>query len=61
MKVEKYYCDICNKSMLPQITEHITIENKKYDLCNSCLKELREKTLLIFEEMKHNKIMEGGE
>lgn len=52
MKVEKFYCDICNKCMLPEITEHITIKPKKYDLCKSCLKELRKKTLLVFDEMK---------
>ena len=61
MKVEKYYCDVCNKCMLPQIVENMTIQNKKYDLCNECKKDIQEKVLNYMDELKHIKIMKGGE
>ncbi len=61
MKVEKYYCDVCHKCMLPQIVQHITIQNIKYDLCDECKKDIQQKVINYIDELKHIKIMKGAE
>lgn len=61
MKLLKYFCDICNTELTLSQVKQIHINNVKYDLCTSCLNELRTKTLEYIEEMKENNENEEGE
>ena len=61
MKVITCYCDICRKQITELEINKANINKIKYELCDECLKELREKTQKIIDEMKIIKFMKGGE